>query len=103
MKTWLAGIVLFAACLWGQPVSVETALTALLNPKIDRAVAARQLTDAMTPLADANRQPSRSVVDDFAKELAFALAGKKLNRGQIANINACLEVVMKGEISNLRS
>ncbi len=99
----LAGTLLFATCAWSQMADLRTALLALENPNISRAVAAKHLADVMLPLADRNRQPSRTVVDDFAKELGFALSGKNLKDGQIANISVCLMMVMKGTVPNLKS
>src|SRR5579871_6762415 len=110
MKTLIAGVLFSLSSLWSQSPDVLTSLKALQkplaamqDPKADRVAAARQLTDAMLPLADPNRKPSREIVDDFTKELAFALSGKTLSNEQLANLNASLWVVMKGSVPNLKS
>ena len=107
MKRLFAGILWFVTCLLAQTpdlrTSLQTALMALQDSAVDRVAASRQLTDVMMPIAEPGRRPSRALVETFAKELVFALAGKKVTGDQVANLNASIWIVMKGAAPNLKS
>src|SRR5579864_8921007 len=103
MKTVLTVFVLLASCIYAQTVSLKTALYALTVPDADRTFVAKQLADAIMPLARSDRQPSRHSVENFAAELARLMIGKELTIVQAGSLEKAITEMVRGSVPNYTS
>jgi hypothetical protein len=101
MKSLSTALLLLALALSAQTTSLRTALMAIGST--DGASATKQVVTAMTPLAQANHQPSHQTVDLFSSELVRVLAGRKITTVELATLETAITEVMRGSVPNFKS